>query len=485
MSVSFETKYLVIEKCFLIFIKNGRIDLELIENLLEENNLDRNQFVSLAYQFYLINKDSVIVKNLMDLIFNEAKWGLVNSDKLKEYALKYKLKDKQLRSILNNYLDSCFSLDNNKEFRSCISAFYRFIEKIKAVNYNWILKYYEKYANKDEKELLKNRLLEIIDEVLVINEKDLEINSYLEELGLNINGLYYLVTKCFSNNDLVLNRIAMLGKRYYDIYQDCNFLYRPYKETLKKLNIKGITVNLWLDLYMNRILGIKRGDIVRINFGKSSLRNNEKTKNLKAILETKDKDEIIRLFQKYEYARTDIQRFAYVFYYNIDKEVQKRIYDNLDKKYRFYRSYKGKYKNSVKESVVKEKIESKNIILEYKELALMIENGIYGRSFDIIDFYRYFPNLKQWIIFYNHNLTEKENYYIRTIFEKLRVVTFINEEDIINSHIENGGRTLDKEEIKKILDYLKSNKIPLYDLVFSVAVRRYMEGTLFENTLQR
>ena len=285
MSVSFETKYLVIEKCFLIFIKNGRIDLELIENLLKENNLDRNQFVSLAYQFYLINKDSVIVKNLIDLIFNEAKWGLVNSDKLKEYALKYKLKDKQLRSILNNYLDNCFSLDSNKEFRSCISAFYRFIEKIKAVNYNWILKYYEKYANKevDEKELLKNRLLEIIDEILVINEKDLEINSYLEELGLNINGLYYLVTKCFSNNDLVLNRIAMLGKRYYEIYQDCNFLYKPYKETLKKLNIKGITVNLWLDLYMNRILGIKRGDIVRINFGKAALRNNEKTKNLKIL----------------------------------------------------------------------------------------------------------------------------------------------------------------------------------------------------------
>ncbi len=496
-------KYLIIEKCFLIFIKNQRFDLALIKNILEENDLTYKGFLIYAKKFYENYKDTEIVRNIQALFFNETKIGLIDTKKLNDLASKYYMSSNGLKLFLNNYMINVLGYDEEKikEFKKNFKCFYEFIEQKNKNNHiNNVLKYYERFAREIEKEQLKNIALEILEEALELDSKGGDVNNYLKNRGLSLDGLYFLITKCYRGNKTVLSKLARLGKKYFDLYESCNFDFRLFNNNIKALHKQYARINMWIDLYINYILGIRKEDILGPIRSQKNLKIDDKTRNLVEILKTKDKEQIILLFNKYQYSSLDIQRFAYIVNFKLTREEQNKIDDNLRKKYSYYVSYKNSHKKKSTERKPNEiptEIKS-DVKLLYQDLANSIREGIDGRSFDLIDFYMNYSQINPYFNFYQLGLKLEDNIILKAFFQKFRVASFINKESIINSHIEvnalkdeagmpikGTGRYLAKEEIKDIIDFMEENNVPLLDAVFNVAIRRYQNGTLFKNTLQR
>ena len=486
--------YLVVEKCFLVLVKAQSLDLALINEILKNNNLTKEGFLIYARKFYINYSDTEIVKNLQALLFSKTKTGLINNSNLRILADMYRMSSKELDSFLNNYINSLgYTEEYIKDYKKSMKCFYEFIEQTNKCNHaKIVLKYYKKYADNKEKELLKEFLIKCLEEV-----KDLKIDTNLEEYlknkGLSLNAFYLLITNCLRNNEEALKEFAMLGKEYHDLS------IRGYTltEIARKVHKENNIVALLMNLYVEKILGNERIQ----KFRDKDIKINLKTKNLEEILRTKDKETIIKLFQAYDYCATDIQRYAYVVNALLPKEVQQKIERNLRQKYNYYHYYKAQERKKVnttkKEVVVLEEDANINNI-DFKKLALMIYEGTENGSFDYIDLFLNFPNINIYANLYNKGLNTWEKILIKNLFNKFKRATFINKDSILNSHIEvnslkdeNGmliqgtGRYLTKEEIKDIIDFLEENNIPLYDIVFNVAVRRYQNKTLFKSTLQR
>jgi len=139
----------------------------------------------------------------------------------------------------------------------------------------------------------------------------------------------------------------------------------------------------------------------------------------------------------------------------------------------------------------------------YNELVINIKNGVLTdtgiRSFDFVDYYLFLNGRRLNSVpkIFSKFLSNEDSQILRHFFAKFKIATFVNIDNIINSNIEvnlekdeNGlpisgtGRTLTKEELISIIDFLVDNNIPLYDIVLNVAIRRYANNTLDVTTRQ-
>ena len=135
------------------------------------------------------------------------------------------------------------------------------------------------------------------------------------------------------------------------------------------------------------------------------------------------------------------------------------------------------------------------MISRYLELIQCLKKGINGKPFDLIDFYLYFSDINI-LRPYRTILTGHVSCYEMRLLTNLTLNfclnnTKINKETIIKSHVEvncekdefgmpikGTGIILNEDEIALIIRFMETNNIPLYDMLFSIAVQRYINNTL-------
>lgn len=136
-----------------------------------------------------------------------------------------------------------------------------------------------------------------------------------------------------------------------------------------------------------------------------------------------------------------------------------------------------------------------SIVEMVKEMTQEMKNGIDGRSFDIIDYYRYikipFDDVlkiingklnaeetrlfKRFVTKYN-NLKELNENNINYILSE--IVEVECERDKNDNIIKGTGRIITRDEKVKIMDYIKSLNIPLNLASYRSAFDRYVKGYL-------
>lgn len=237
------------------------------------------------------------------------------------------------------------------------------------------------------------------------------------------------------------------------------------------------------------------------------IRNNPCNELLLNLMGIDNEEQIINLIENstvdYKYLRRRIRDFINVYYPNKEYLIEVLRY-----KVNVYIEYKQKLKKEEKEK--NDTISMDSIIVnKLKQMIYFIEHGIKCdngtiRPFDVIDYYQFIGlNIKElfWYLdtdeFSAHEYTQiKKLIYPGGILEKINKKNYIETEkqlirNVLNSTEEvnckkdakgnpiiGTGRIIDLGEKEKIINFLRDIGAPLTRKNYTVACRRYVNGTL-------
>ncbi len=130
----------------------------------------------------------------------------------------------------------------------------------------------------------------------------------------------------------------------------------------------------------------------------------------------------------------------------------------------------------------------KEITLKLKKVAREINVGVKEddkvRKFNILDYYLLVGSdmrkngLKLYNFYRNGLINTKEYNTIDTFLNKYAYIYGTRNEDVIlKIHFQFNDRIVTDDEKKFILNDLKENDIPITDVIFSLAVRKYVKET--------
>jgi len=125
---------------------------------------------------------------------------------------------------------------------------------------------------------------------------------------------------------------------------------------------------------------------------------------------------------------------------------------------------------------------------DFRMLALYIRSGITvnneTRDFDLIDFFMLFPNLNPLINFHLMDIDPLDKTNISLLLDPMKFASYINKTSIMKGFITIGSVTFKEKELGLIIRFLEDNNVPLYDRVFMIACKRYINNTLDVSYLQ-
>ena len=129
--VDLKEMHLVVEICFLTFIKEKKIDSTLIEDILEKYGITKEGFRIYALSYIKDNKDKEIVKNLNKVIFEEIKIAIHKEEDLKALAIKYGANSKELESFFETYLEKTYGYSEKQiaKYKKSHGVYLKFINK--------------------------------------------------------------------------------------------------------------------------------------------------------------------------------------------------------------------------------------------------------------------------------------------------------------------------------------------------------------------
>ena len=178
---------------------------------------------------------------------------------------------------------------------------------------------------------------------------------------------------------------------------------------------------------------------------------------------------------------------------NLDKKIFDKylglIKENDEKTYNEYIQHEERIKNQIRDDLVSRTLK----VIDMMKNGV-VENGV-KREFDLTDYYRYLPldfdkmlrivrdsintedykNLGMYIgtIKNDKELSENE---INGIYSMKTIVGVQFDEE--NKAIPGTGREITVEEKQNIINYLKTNNIPVTNKTYNIIYRRWLSGKL-------
>ena len=464
-------------------------------------------------------------------MFNDAKSVLWKREELKALAEKYGYSLKRFNDICRAYAENIlgFNRGDYGNFKKCYKHFVLF-----HLNTYELYIYYDKFASSQEKEEFHQKIkaffIKIIQE---FKSPNFDKQIWLQENNLTDCDLYKVVSIFGSLYPTVVNVVYNTFKFYYDYAESVNF---EKTAILAKANELGITYQYFISLinaYGWHILKMKDDFI-----NKRRSPRGRYVDVLDEIRVSDNPDEIHKLFILNNIKKGHIIEYVYIHNKDLSRQQQLQLEKQLLQKYAIYLEMAKKQNNKktntldrfVKEyfnsnktlddfcedndikresflkllskmpdsdfkSLVRERIRKEPpVSIEYKNeddfrmLALYIRSGITvdneTREFDLIDFFMLFPNLNPLINFHKMDIDPLDKTNISLLLDPMKFASYINKTSIMKGSITIGGVTLKEKELSLIIRFLEDNNVPLYDRVFMIACKRYINHTLDVSYLQ-
>ena len=282
-------------------------------------------------------------------------------------------------------------------------------------------------------------------------------NSFYPFNIANLHDFTVKYTECFNKKDM-----------FDEIYDNLMKKLEFYKEYRKPLSIE--------EANEARRITKEEGDLSYLNTAR----------------------EVVLDFIESEYS--SIKEFLY--YYNKNRLRRNiHVYEITEQNFKKYLSVLKKYDNTIYmmyETKVNQ-ISERNYVILCKIASKIVEkikNGVIEngetREFDLLDYYfetKLSPETILKILQYNHSPDEKifrqfanKYKYKRRIDHMVGLMdenhTLEIEFDSEGNLISESGIKITNEEKKKVIEYLKENHIPLYDRVYYIALKRYVNNLL-------
>jgi len=468
---------------------------------------------------------------------------------LKKIAIFYNIKVIDVKSYIQYYAFQVLKLNKSKftRFKKTFKAYHAFINS-QNYNFDYAFEYYKMHATKEEKIVFKNKIDIIINNVKdLLNNKDALI-SYLSSIKFNLFNLYSII-KEFYYEDLLM-AFSNLLKEYYEYADSVNWNSALIKDAAKNANLSYENYLFLAKIYAKKVLKINNIEEVIVN--KRIIVGNKEsrfTEILYQIIEEKDENVLFKLFDDNKIQKEHIYRFCFSKARNFTSDIQQEYKNILLNKYETYHNIKmsnrkpsfkiitellnsplsfkefckvnnlnvGQFRytiNNIEDPVilrsiidkinkdeqdlrneVKKEKEANNMYIEtrIRQLISYIVNGIningIIKDFDLIDFFVLFKDV-------NHNvktypfLNGLDKKVLYKFFDKIYKSNYFNRDTLLNSYIQvSNARIINKDEIAYIISFMESYNLPMLDVVFSVALKRYLNNNLDiyklqENTLK-
>lgn len=400
-------------------------------------------------------------EDIAKILFEEAKKLMFNSNEYNSLREKYGISIKNIKFYIDDYISRNFNLadDEIKIYKRTYKNFILFASPNRTKqNTKDAFTFNQLFATNEEKNEFKRRSINILKHVIELQDQQ-EIENYLESIGLHIVHLYKLAIAFCKNKQLLLLIISF----FKDIYENC-VLKNFYSYKLDQ------------DARVYQIFG---NDYVKLG------RLYEKYFITKQQVERKQPNKYIDILLEYLHSDKSLQEIADA--NNIHTDTLKHATKELDDQ---------DLQNQLLFKIENEASDKKNqLISRYLELIQCLKKGINGKPFDLIDFYLYFSDINI-LRPYRTILTGHVSCYEMRLLTNLTLNfclnnTKINKETIIKSHVEvncekdefgmpikGTGIILNEDEIASIIIFMETNNIPLYDMLFNIAVQRYINNTL-------
>lgn len=470
-------------------------------------------------------------------IFGLAKDCLWDKNSLKDIKSKYQLNKGELDLVIREYASEVLKISKYTllKYKRLYKAFIEFSIETLAL-YKEAFLYYDKYATKEEKESFKSQvgyILQAIKGNLKVNSNIKDVIALLEivqKFGLNDKEL---VNMTFSSFKQYYDFAESVRWKRADIQEEAKKLGILYDKYMALA--KGYMKYILKVRDVEEEINSKRE---KTFLAPECMYDT----GIKKLLKAQSDEEIVQIIRDYHIKSFNITDFCYVRNKHLSSIEQVKLEKRLRQIFKRYlelikttpvcdEAFYLKFINSglnVNEFCEIERLHVKTfkrnlVCLQNKELleeinerirpkyskveisqalidslgnlAYLVKNGISEESkvrpFDLIDFYLYFKKPAPYVTFSHNFLDAESRKLIKEFFEPLRYATNFNKEAYLNGVFEVGclkdedglpilgtGRLLSREEVADIISFMESNNIPLNDILFDIAKKRYLTNNL-------
>lgn len=166
-----------------------------------------------------------------------------------------------------------------------------------------------------------------------------------------------------------------------------------------------------------------------------------------------------------------------------DKELIQRVKDKLiqENETKLLAKQEKDANNLYFESQVK-------LIISYIDNGLTFNN--FTKDFDLLDLFVLFNGINPYKPFYPF-LNDEDNTKIKIFFTPFYNAEHLNRESIVNGYYEvnclndehgnpimHSGRVITKDELAYIINFMNEYNVPMLDVLFNIALKRYLNNTL-------
>lgn len=534
----------IIVMCFEQFHNRNCKSLGEIKDVYENFGLNASDFRNYIQNNEILKNFVLkIAQNNIREIWKKAKDKKWLKTELTAIAQEYYITTDELNTILEDYSINILG-HNYSKYRMMAIAFGKFsLKNLGMVNV--VLMYYD-IADREEKEDFHRRLKEIFQDIkangnvnswlVSHNMKAYSLHNLVSKFGdldpelsnmvINSYKVYYdLVINLKNKEELLEIKGKKLGisvqnirkfakcyamvvlkiENYTDILASFVANSGTKREALLKVMLAS-EIDEKLKIMEDAKIGIS--DIVTFVYSQNSTIDKEdKDKVEKSLLElldmNKERNKLVEkneaytesLYQEFICSNLNIEEFCQerslsltTFMNKLTNVANKQLLEQVKSRIEQYKNAKTSLK---KEYYTKEFLK----LFNYISLGVATENG--ERNFDLLDYYIYFRHLnfnsfRRW-----YNKERRISIMMSKFFKPLENVHLVNKDMIRNSihevecqKDENGfpipgtGRILSVEEMDMIIKFMDDNAIPFYDKLVSIAIRRYVAGTLEVSPLQ-
>lgn len=497
-----------------------------------------------ARELYVKLKGTLIWQ-FYENIYNEIKRAKFTKESELKAAENYHMSYYKVRSILKLVANKNYGIPENsfKEMTDTYKIFILFNQTLNIEYFKKAFIYYQLYATTEEKSVFQKKVIVFLKKLKNVNRNEISpIDLYNlsiavpmdEELKLKFYATfkpYYDFCVLASWNSPKIKEEAALKNLKYEQYL---LLAKEY--AINCLHIKNIDDVIYYHKYIKTIpqskcvpilekilieedpsvldelfskLGEKRGDIIKYCYAKNRLFTEAERKEKERILFSKFN--AYKLRQEQAKQTTEKKSYDDIFEQYINSTLELEDFCNtISISCSYFKTRLRKANDSVLINKVKEKlnleIERKRYEKEelMKQIIFFIRNGISFqdelRPFDLLDFFYYYPTVNYISLKKSYQSITKEDLTIyNKFFAPLSVFpSYFNPDLIIHSYYEidskldeNGhpikgtGIILSEEDFIQIIDFFERNQIPKLTILLDIAIKRYINQTLFmEDNLQ-
>lgn len=421
---------------------------------------------------------------IKEQIIREAQDAYYKDSIIEELSEKYNLPIRTISKIIYEHINS---LPNVQKHHHCryFKLYYNFYSfgafNEKKLDSRCILIYYNEIASASEKKRFKAKAIIILDYIKTLKPES--IIDYITKLGID-EVLLYTLAKTFKKEDRNLLRyIINIFKSFYDFYKEHDCIAKNCEKEARIHQISPTEYANFAKLYSQVVLGEK---IAKKPFVPPTNIDYEYQSNFKELYEE---------FQNSSKSLSEFVKANNISYYAFKKYIQENFlksYLNSPLDYRQFALAHGmigcsitqyvsycKDEDIYQQTLAKIKRERENKINRLEELAQAIMDTTSERPFDLIDYYLCFRDIEiqhdyGFCAKYVSNIAS----ILNTFFAPLMRASLNTHDNLLNMYIEISGYVLTFEEKEEILKFLESNNIPLFDIIFQQATRRYIKNTL-------